>query len=71
MKDRLTSLFQTDTTENYSKATHVNNVYGDGGRKKPRKPKNKKKQSEGNIMKAINERMTRDVTDFFEQEENY
>ena len=31
----------------------------------------KKKQSEGNIMKAINERMTRDVTDFFEQEENY
>ena len=31
----------------------------------------KKKQSEGNIMTAINERMTRDVTDFFEQEENY
>ena len=30
-------LFKTNTTENYSKPTHVNNVYG--GLKKPRKPK--------------------------------
>ena len=38
------SRFKTKSTENYSKATHVNNVYG--GQKKPRKKQPEEKKLE-------------------------
>ena len=43
-------LFKTNKTKDYSKPTHIRNVYGGG--KNPRKLK-KQKQSEENIIKNI------------------
>ena len=44
------SLFKTNTTNDYSEPTRVNNVHRGG--KKPRKPK-KKKLLEDNIIKNV------------------
>ena len=54
------SLFKTNTTKKYSKPTPANNVYR--GRKKPRK------QSEDKIIKAINNKIIRDLKDLCERE---
>ena len=40
VRDKIISLFKTNTIKNYDKPTYVSNVYGD--QKKLRKPKNKK-----------------------------
>ena len=45
-KDKIINLFKTNTTKDYSKATHIKNKYGRG--KKPSQIK-MQKQSEGNI----------------------
>ena len=50
VEDNIMSLFKTNTTEDFSKPTSVNNVYG--GVKKQRKPKIKK-QLEENIIKDV------------------
>ena len=42
VKGKIINLFKINTTKNYSKLTHVNNVYE--REKKPRKPKIKKNQ---------------------------
>ena len=63
VKGKIMSLFKTSTTKNYSKPTHVKNVYG--GEKKPRKLKIK----ENGAPKGI---MITDIKNLFEQEqENY
>ena len=41
VKDKIISLFKTNTTKDYTEPTHVNNVYGGG--KKLTKPKITKK----------------------------
>ena len=50
VKDKIMSLVKINTTENYSKPTRVNNMYGSCD--ELRKPKIKK-QSENNIIKAL------------------
>ena len=57
------SLFKTNTTGNYSKPTRSNNMYR--SRKKPRK------QSQDNMIKAIEDRIIRDIKKLFEQDEYY
>ena len=81
VKDKVMSLFKTNTTKDYSKLTRVKNVYGGG--KKSRKPKIQN-QSEDKMMKnmrnlfrlkmeneAIKNRMIGDINTLFEQEEGY
>ena len=53
VKNKIMSLFKTNTTKNYSKPKDANNVYGCW---KPRKWKIKK-QSEDKIIKAIEDRI--------------
>ena len=65
VKDKIMSLFKTNTTDNSSKPTRVNNVYR--GRKKLRKTKSKKTIID-NIIKAIKEKIIRDVKTHLEQE---
>ena len=60
VKDKIMSLFKTNTTKNYIKPARISNVYG--GRKRPRK------QSEDKIIKAIDERIFRDIKNTFERE---
>ena len=62
------SLFNTHTTQNYSKTTRVNNVHG--SRKQPIKWKIKK-HSEYKIIKGIEDRVITEVKNLFEQEEDY
>ena len=42
VKDKIMNLFKTNTAQDYSKPTRVNNVYG--GRKKPSKKQKKNKK---------------------------
>ena len=65
VEDKILSLLKIYTTENYSKPTRV-----DKGWKNPRKPK-AKKQSFVNIIKAIEDRIIRDMKNLFEQEDDY
>ena len=58
------SLFKTNTAKNCSETTRDNNVYGDR-----KKTKNKKKQSQYKITKAIKDRLIKDVENCFEYEE--
>ena len=60
VKDKIMSLFKTNTTKNYIKPARISNVYG--GRNRPRK------QSEDKIIKAIDERIFRDIKNTFEKE---
>ena len=55
------SLFQTITSKNYSKTTLVKNVYRD-----QQKLRNK---SEEKIIKAVKDRIIRDIKNLFEQKE--
>ena len=66
IKDKIMSLFRTNTNNDYSKPAHVNNVFGD--QEKPRKPKIKI-QSEDKIIKEINDRKIRDIKNLFDQEQ--
>ena len=66
VEDKTMTRFKTNTTENYSKPTRVNNVYR--GQKKLRKPK-MKNQSEDKIITATEDRIIRNIKKFFEREE--
>ena len=65
VKGKSMTLFKTNTTKNYIKSIRVNNVYGH--RKKLKKTKTKK-QSEEETIRAIEERIIRDIKNLFEQE---
>ena len=65
VKDRIASVFRTDTTKNYSKPTRVNNVCV--GQKITRKLKIKKK-AEDKIFEAIEHRIIRDMNNLFDHE---
>ena len=67
LKTKILSLFKTNTTENYSKSTRANNMYG--GRKKRTKSEIKKNNQERNKLKAIEGKIIRDIKKLFEQEE--
>ena len=62
-KDKIMSLFKTNTTEDCIKPTHVSNVYR--GEKKPSKPKIKKIRRQHNVDVRNNQRFE----NLFEQEE--
>ena len=55
------SLLKTNETKNYRKSIRVRNV--SGGQRKPRK------QSKEKIIKATEDRIIRDIRNFFEKEE--
>ena len=61
VKNKITNLFKRNTTKKYSKPTPINNVYR--GRKKPRT------LSEDKILKTIHNKITRDLKNLFQQEE--
>ena len=63
VKGKIINLFKINTTKNYSKLTHVNNVYE--REKKPRKPKIKK-QSEGRIIRVI-KNLSAQEEDYYKQ----
>ena len=58
VKNKIMSLFKSSTTKKYSKPSHINNAYR--GRKKPRK------QSEDKRIKAIEDRIIRDIRKYFD-----
>ena len=62
------TIYKTNTNENYSKPTPINNVYK--GQKEPRKAKIKK-QSKDKIIRSIVGRKVRDAEILFEPEEDY
>ena len=77
VKDKIMSLFKTNTTEDCIKPTHVSNVYGGG--KKPSKPKTKTIRRQHNCgckksfqtkkgKQAIKDRIIIDAGNLFEQE---
>ena len=47
----------------------MNNAYG--RQEKPKKIENKKRQSKGKVIKAIEGRIIRDIKNLFDQEEDY
>ena len=53
VKDEIMNLFQTSTTDRCSKPERVNNMYMNGGQK------NRRKQSEDKIIKAVKGTMIR------------
>ena len=68
MLRQIMSPFKTNTTKKYSKPRRVNNVFG--GQKKSKKPKIKK-QSEDIIIKAIKDRIIKDIRKLAVQKEDY
>ena len=52
-KDEIMNLFQTSTTDKCSKPERVNNMYMNGGQK------NRRKQSEDKIIKAVKGKIIR------------
>ena len=62
VKNKIMSRFKTNTTNDYSKAKHVKNLY----RKK--KKQRMREQSKDNVIK---DRISRDIRNIFGQEEDY
>ena len=63
VKEKITSLFKTNTTKNY---TNTCQKYA-WRSKETMKTKNKKKQSEDKMIKTIEDRIMRNIKNHFEQ----
>lgn len=68
-KNKIGSPLKKNPTKSYSKPKHDNN--GPEGRKKPNNLKNKKKQSEEDIIKGIKDKIIRAIKNFFQRGEDY